>query len=124
MQTDDGGFEPILPREDLEAIHARILALELVVKGNAGGAVGAVTQQEENAASRTSLNLRLAAALGLQVAGPRLQCRLADLVGLRAAAPAVAPASAPACSSPSGTNPLHTCKVATLASAGGAPAAF
>lgn len=59
-------------------------------------------------------------ALVLQLAGPRLQCRLADLVGAPGAAPVMAPASTPSCGSPSGANPMHPCKVATAA-AGIAP---
>ena len=60
----------------------------------------------------------LVAAVALQLVGPRLQCRLADLVGLPSAAPAAAPASMPACGSPSSdANPMHPCKVATMASA-------
>ena len=63
----------------------------------------------------------IVAALVLQLAGPRLQCRLADLVGIpTSAAPVMAPASTPACGSPSGANPMHPCKVA-FASAGTAP---
>ena len=64
----------------------------------------------------------LVAAVVLQLAGPRLQCRLADLVGVQGAAPVMAPASTPSCGSHAGTNALHSCKVATLASAGFAPA--
>jgi hypothetical protein len=59
----------------------------------------------------------LVAAVALQVGGSRLQCRLADLVGIGAmapsAAPVMAPASTPSCGSPSGANPMHPCKVAT-----------
>ena len=66
----------------------------------------------------------IVAAVVLQLAGPRLQCRLADLVGISAmapsAAPVMAPASTPSCGSPSGANPMHPCKVAT-ATAGVAP---
>ena len=66
----------------------------------------------------------LVAAVMLQLAGPRLQCRLADLVGVGAmapgAAPMTAPASTPSCGSPSGANPLHPCKVA-MATPGIAP---
>jgi hypothetical protein len=66
----------------------------------------------------------LVAAVALQLAGPRLQCRLADLVGIEAvaprAAPAMHPASTPSCGSPSGANPMHPCKVAT-ATVGTAP---
>ena len=62
----------------------------------------------------------LVAAVVLQLAGSRLQCRLADLVGAPGAAPVVAPASTPACGSPSGANPMHPCKVAA-ATAGIAP---
>ncbi len=59
----------------------------------------------------------IAAALALQLAGPRLQCRLADLVGVPAAAPVPmpAPAAMPSCGSPSGANPMHSCKVARVA---------
>ena len=59
----------------------------------------------------------LVAAVVLQLAGPRLQCRLADLVGIPSAAPAMAPASTPACGSPSGANPMHPCKVAVAIAA-------
>jgi hypothetical protein len=66
----------------------------------------------------------LVAAVVLQLAGPRLQCRLADLVGIGAMAPSappvMAPASTPSCGSPSGANPMHPCKVA-VATAGIAP---
>ena len=61
----------------------------------------------------------LVAAVVLQLAGPRLQCRLADLVGIpSSAAPVMAPASTPSCGSPSGTNamnPMHSCKVVIAA---------
>lgn len=59
----------------------------------------------------------LVAAVALQLAGPRLQCRLADLVGVPNAAPVMAPASAPSCGWQSGTG-MHPCKVATVADAG------
>ena len=66
----------------------------------------------------------LVAAVVLQLAGPRLQCRLAGLVGISAmapsAAPAMAPAAMPSCGSPSGANAMHSCKVAA-ATAGFAP---
>lgn len=68
----------------------------------------------------------LLAAVVLQLAGPRLQTRLADLMGAPGAAPAMAPATAPAsmppCGSPSGDMPttMRPCKVA-VASAGTAP---
>ena len=62
----------------------------------------------------------IAAALALQLAGPRLQCHLADLVGAPSAAPVVMPAATPSCGSPSGANPMHPCKVAAAA-AGFAP---
>ena len=62
----------------------------------------------------------LVAAVVLQVAGPRLQCRLADLVGVPNAAPVMAPASTPSCGSPSGANSMHPCKV-VIAAAGTAP---
>ncbi len=58
----------------------------------------------------------IVAALVLQLAGPRLQCRIADLVGIPASAPPVmAPASTPSCGSPSGANLMHPCKVAAAA---------
>ena len=59
----------------------------------------------------------LVAAVVLQLAGPRLQCRLADLVGVPSAAPVMAPASTPSCGWQSG-NAMHPCKVATVADAG------
>ena len=59
----------------------------------------------------------LVAAVVLQLAGPRLQCRLADLVGVPSAAPMTAPASTPSCGWQSG-NAMHPCKVATVADAG------
>ncbi len=57
----------------------------------------------------------LVAAVVLQLAGPRLQCRLAGLVGTPAPAPVVMPAAMPSCGSPSGANSMHPCKVATAA---------
>lgn len=66
----------------------------------------------------------LVAAVMLQLAGPRLQCRLAGLVGIGAMAPSASPVTPPAstasCGSPSGANPMHSCKVA-VATAGVAP---
>lgn len=62
----------------------------------------------------------LVAAVALQLAGPRLQTRLADLVGAPSAAPVMAPASTPSCGAPSADNPMHPCKVA-VAIAGTAP---
>jgi hypothetical protein len=63
----------------------------------------------------------LVTAVVLQLAGPRLQCRLADLVGISAmapsAAPAMAPASMPSCGSASGANQMHSCKVAAATGA-------
>ena len=64
-QTDDGKFEAILPRDDLEAIHSRILSSELVVRGSAGGGSGGSTQLERYDSNLPPLNVRLAAALGL-----------------------------------------------------------
>jgi len=65
----------------------------------------------------------LVAAVVLQLAGPRLQCRLADLMGAPSAAPAAAPASMPSCGSPeSDAAPMRPCKVATMASAAVEPA--
>ena len=63
----------------------------------------------------------LVAAVAMQLAGPRLQCRLADMVGAPAAVPAVAPASMPSCGSWSDAGVPHSCKVA-VATAGNAPA--
>jgi len=57
----------------------------------------------------------LVAAVALQLAGPRLQCRLADLVGTPAPVPVMTPAAMPSCGSPSGANSMHPCKVATAA---------
>ena len=63
----------------------------------------------------------LVAAVALQLAGPRLQCHLAGIVGISAmapsSAPAMAPASMPSCATPSGANPMHSCKVATATAA-------
>jgi hypothetical protein len=60
----------------------------------------------------------LVAAVVLQLAGPRLQCRLADLVGAPRVAPAVVPASMPSCGTPeSDATPMRPCKVATMAAA-------
>ena len=59
----------------------------------------------------------LVAAVALQLAGPRLQCRLADLVGAPSAAPAPMPAPMPACGASSGDNAMRPCKVATMAAA-------
>jgi hypothetical protein len=86
---------------------------------------GSVRRAQSGAALRgVIVATGLVAAVALQLAGPRLQCRLADLVGIDAvapsAAPAMPPASMPSCGSPSGANPMHPCKVA-FASAGTAP---
>jgi hypothetical protein len=85
---------------------------------------GAVRRAQSGAALRgVIVAAGLVAAVVLQLAGPRLQCRLADLVGIDAMAPSAAPAMHPAmpsCGSPSGANPAHPCKVATAA-AGTAP---
>jgi len=60
----------------------------------------------------------LVAAVVLQLAGSRLQCRLADLVGAPSVAPAATPASMPSCGTPeSDAAPMRPCKVATMASA-------
>jgi len=59
----------------------------------------------------------LVAAVALQLAGPRLQCRLADLVGVPSAAPAAPPAPMPSCGSATGDNAMRPCKVATMAAA-------
>jgi hypothetical protein len=62
----------------------------------------------------------LAAAIVLQLAGSRLEDRLADLMGTSSATPVAPSASTPGCGSSSGDNPMHACKVATAA-AGTAP---
>ncbi len=60
----------------------------------------------------------IVAALVLQLAGPRLQCRLADLVGMPSPMAAPAPAAIPSCGTPaSDANPMRPCKVAEVASA-------
>jgi hypothetical protein len=83
--------------------------------------VGAGRRAQAGAAMRgVIVATGLIAAVALQVAGPRLQCRLAGLVGIQSAAPVMAPASTPSCGSPSGANPMHPCKV-VLATAGLAP---
>ncbi len=78
---------------------------------------GSVRGAQGGAAARgVIVATAIVAALVLQLAGPRLQCRLADLVGIpTSAAPVMAPASTPSCGSPSGANPMHPCKVATAA---------
>ena len=86
---------------------------------------GSVRRAQSGAALRgVIVATGLVAAVALQLAGPRLQCRLADLVGIDAvapsAAPAMHPAPTPSCGSPSGANPMHPCKVAAAA-AGTAP---
>jgi hypothetical protein len=53
----------------------------------------------------------LAAALGLQLAGPQLQCRLASLVGIARIAPSATPASMAA------PMPVHGYKVAQVVAA-------
>ncbi len=82
---------------------------------------GSVRRAQSGAAVRgVIVATGLVAAVVLQLAGPRLQCRLADLVGISAmapsAAPVMAPASTPSCGSPSGANPMHPCKVAAATS--------
>ncbi len=70
----------------------------------------------------------LVGALGLQLAGPRLQCRLAALVGIEWVPPGAMPMAAPmpspsssSCGSASGAYPAHPCKVAVAAFDGTAP---
>ena len=89
---------------------------------------GAARRAQGGAAARgVIVAAALVGAVVLQLAGPRLQCRLADLMGIDAMAPSAAPvmrpASTPACGSPSGANPMHPCKVAfaTAATVGSAP---
>lgn len=82
---------------------------------------GSVRRAQRGSAVRGAIVAAgLVAAVALQLAGPRLQTRLADLVGAPGAAPAMAPASTPSCGSPSADNPMHPCKVA-VAIAGTAP---
>src|SRR5689334_11864730 len=63
LQTEDGGFEAILPPEDLAAIHGRIMASELAVKDQ----VASIPTASHTAANagRPPLNVRLAAAMGI-----------------------------------------------------------
>ncbi len=82
--------------------------------------VAALRRAQGNAARGAIVAAGLVAAVALQLVGPRLQCRLADLVGAPSAAPAPAPAPMPmpSCGTPSSdANPMHPCKVATMASA-------
>ena len=66
VQSEDGGFEPILPAADLEAIHGRILAKELALKEDNGAAEQQSTpSQQQRGGGGPPLNIRLAAALGL-----------------------------------------------------------
>ncbi len=70
----------------------------------------------------------LVGALGLQLAGPRLQGRLAAMAGIEwvapGAMPMVAPTPSPSMSSPCGSPSAasHPCKVADAAGNGTAPA--
>jgi hypothetical protein len=86
---------------------------------------GSVRRAQGGAAARgVIVATALVGAVVLQLAGSRLQCRLADLMGIDAmapsAAPAMAPASTPSCGSASGANSMHPCKV-VIATAGTAP---
>jgi len=70
----------------------------------------------------------LVAALALQVAGPRLQGRLASLVGVQGIAPASPmpmpmpmPASGAGCGGGAGAPASHPCKLANAGGAGRAP---
>ena len=79
---------------------------------------GAVRAAQRGSAARGLIvALGLVAAVALQLAGPRLQCRLAGLVGLPGATPAPAPASMPSCGTPAAGNSMRPCKVATMAAA-------
>ncbi len=82
--------------------------------------------QRGSAARGVIVAAALVAAVALQLAGPRLQCRLADLVGVPSATPAPAPASMPSCGTPAADNSMRPCKVATMAAAdtGHAPTNF
>ena len=73
--------------------------------------------QAGSAARGVVVAVGLVAAVALQLAGPRLQCRLADLVGVPSHAPAAAPAPMPSCGSATGENDMRPCKVATMAAA-------
>ncbi len=79
----------------------------------------ACAAQRGTAARGVIVALGLVAAVVLQLAGPRLQCRLADLVGSPNVVPVPAPAAAsmPACGSPAADNSMRPCKVATMAAA-------
>lgn len=82
---------------------------------------GSVRAAQRGSAARGAIVAAgLVAAVALQLAGPRLQCRLADVLGNPGAAPAVAPASMPSCGSSSDAGSMHPCKVA-VATAGNAP---
>ena len=74
--------------------------------------------QSGTAARGVVVALGLVAAVALQLAGPRLQCRLAALVGVPSVVPAAAPAPMPPCgSAESDAAPMRPCKVATMAAA-------
>ena len=61
VQDGSGAFEPILPREELEAMYRRILAQEIPLPSSA-----AVGDQQGGGVRRKGLQAsRLAAALGL-----------------------------------------------------------
>ena len=80
--------------------------------------VAALRRAQGMAARGAVVAAALVAAVALQLVGPRLQCRLADLVGAPSAMPASAPATMPACGTPtSDAEPMRPCKVATMASA-------
>ena len=74
--------------------------------------------QNGSAARGVVVAVGLVAAVALQLAGPRLQCRLADLVGVPSAVRAAVPARIPACgTAQSDAAPMRPCKVATMAAA-------
>jgi len=77
------------------------------------------TAQRGSAVRGAVVAAGLVAGVVLQLAGPRLQCRLAELVGVPGVAPAKTPAatSMPSCGSPAADNSMRPCKVATMASA-------
>ena len=89
-------------------------------------AASARLAQRGSAAHGLIVAAGLVAAVALQLAGPRLQCRLADLVGVPSVTPTPAPASMPSCGTPAADNSMRPCKVATMASAdtGHAPTTF
>lgn len=69
LQDGSGAFEPILPREELEAMYHRILAQEIPLPSSA-----ATGDQQPGARKRGLQASRLAAALGLSHLLRQEQC--------------------------------------------------